>query len=117
MFTTTVIVTVVLAALLMLSATMKAGHSDAVVRFYERVGVPEDKLNYLALVLLAGAAGLLLGLFWPPIGIAAAVGVICYFAGAIAFHLRARDLKGLPNPVLLLAMGVAALVLRLTTMA
>ena len=38
--------------------------------------VPEDKLWLLATAEIAGAAGLVVGLFWWPIGIAAAVGVI-----------------------------------------
>lgn len=113
MFVATVIVASVLAAALTASAAMKLSHSPKVVEFYGSVGVPEDKLNYLAALLLAGAGGLVAGLFWPPIGVAAAACLILYFAGAIGFHLRARDLKGLPNPSLLLLAAIAALVLRL----
>ena len=56
------------------------------MRSYAMVGVPEDKLNSLAVILLAGAAGLFAGLFWEPIGVAAAVGVVCYFVLAVAAH-------------------------------
>jgi hypothetical protein len=51
------------------------------------------------------------GLFWWPIGIAAAVGVILYFLGAIIAHLRVRDMTFAPAFVVLLV-AVAALVLR-----
>ena len=54
------------------------------------------------------------GLFWWPIGIAAAIGVILYFLGAIIFHLRVHDKQLAPATVLLLA-GVTALVLRAAT--
>lgn len=111
-----IVVSVLLAALLALSAARKLTHQPQVVRSYERVGVPEDKLNYLALILLAGAAGLILGLFWPPIGVAAAVGLVCYFLLAIGSHIRARDTKNLPTPLTYAALAVATLVLGLATL-
>jgi hypothetical protein len=79
MFIATVVVSVVLAAMLTMSAALKFSHRDQVVQTYRAVGVPENKINYLAVILLAGAAGLIVGLFWAPIGIAAAIGLILYF--------------------------------------
>jgi hypothetical protein len=80
------------------------------------VGVPDDKLDYLAIILLAGAAGLILGLLWAPIGVAAAIALIAYFIVAIAFHIRADDLEHLPTPVAMALIAIAALVLRLATL-
>jgi hypothetical protein len=58
----------------------------------------------------AGALGLVIGICVPLIGIAAAVGLVLFFVGAIVTHLRARDYSfGLAVVFLLLA--VAALVL------
>ena len=110
----TVAVSVVLAALLTLAAVRKLSHQEHVVRSYARVGVPEDKLDRLAIVLLAGAAGLVLGLLWAPIGVAAAIGVVCYFIGAVAFHIRAGDVKNMPTPIVYLATAAVALALHLT---
>lgn len=115
MFVATAIVSVLLAALLAFAAIRKLSHREPIVQTYLRVGVPEDRLNLLAIILLAGAAGLLLGLLWTPIGIAAAVGVICYFIVAIAFHIRAGDAKNLPTPITYAVLAVAALALRLAT--
>jgi hypothetical protein len=112
----TAIVSVLLAALMVYSAARKLSHRERFIQGYLRVGVPEDKLNYLAVILLAGAAGLILGLFWAPIGVAAAIGVILYFSTAIAFHVRADDAKNLPTPLTLLVLGVAALALQLATL-
>ena len=64
-----------LAAHLVFTAARKLSHRGDVVASCERVGVPENRLNALAVVLLAGAAGLIAGLWWPPIGVAAAVGL------------------------------------------
>ncbi|HEU0025090.1 MAG TPA: DoxX family protein, partial [Thermoleophilaceae bacterium] len=79
MFAAAAVVSALLAALLAYSAIRKLSHRPAVVRTYTRVGVPEDRLDHLAVILLAGAAGLLVGLLWTPIGLAASAGVVCYF--------------------------------------
>jgi hypothetical protein len=112
----TALVSLVLAALMAYSAARKLSHREKFIQGYLRVGVPEDKLNYLALVLLAGAAGLILGLFWAPIGIAAAIGTILYFSLAVGSHIRADDAENLPTPLTLLVLGVAALALQLVTL-
>nr|WP_169310430.1 DoxX family protein [Rhodococcus oryzae] len=55
MFVATVIVSVLLAALLGFAAIRKLSHRDPVVREYAELGVPENRLNLLAGLLLAGA--------------------------------------------------------------
>jgi DoxX-like family len=110
------IVSLLLAALLTFSAVRKLSHRPAVVATYARVGVPEDKLDILAYILLAGAAGLALGLVWAPVGIAAAAGVVTYFVLAIASHIRADDIASLPTPLTVELLAIAALTLRLATL-
>lgn len=116
MFAATVIVSLLLAAALAYAAIRKLSHRPEVVETYVRVGVPEDKLDYLALILLAGAAGLILGLLWAPIGVAAAIGLVLYFLAAIGFHIRANDIANLPTPALIELTATAALILRLGTL-
>lgn len=108
-----VAVSSVLAALLVFTAVLKLGHREAVVASYRRVGVPENWLNALAVVLLVGAAGLIVGLWWPPAGVAAAIGLVCYFLLAVAAHIRAKDARNLLTPLVYLALATAALVLHL----
>lgn len=115
MFAAVASVSAVLAALLVFAAVRKLTHADAVVAEYAQLGVTEDKLNPLAACLLAGAAGLIAGVFWAPVGIAAAIGVLCYFIGAIVVHLRARDTAHLPVPGALALLAAAALVLHLAS--
>jgi DoxX-like family len=75
------------------------------------VGVPESWITPLALLKLAGAAGLLLGLAGVPlVGPAAAVGLTLFFVGAIATHLRARNYE-LAFPVGFLVLAVSSLAL------
>ncbi|WP_328436487.1 DoxX family protein [Streptomyces sp. NBC_00444] len=76
------------------------------------VGVPQSWLPWLGALKAAGAAGLLLGLLGVPgIGIAAATGLVLFFVGAVAAHVRARVFATIVFPGGFLALAVAALVL------
>lgn len=115
MFVAAVIVSILLAAAVAFAAARKLSHAPGVVASYARAGVPESRLNQLAAVLFAGTAGLLVGLWWAPLGVGAAVGLLCYFLVAVAFHIRAGDLANLPTPVALAAVAAVATVLRVAT--
>ncbi|MFC7740434.1 DoxX family protein [Nocardiopsis composta] len=69
----------------------------------------------LAALEFAGAAGLLIGLLYRPLGIAAGIGLVLYFIGAVAAHVRAKDLQGAPGPAVLLAASAATVVFGLAT--
>jgi DoxX-like protein len=58
--------------------------------------IPRSWVPVLGLLLAAGTVGLLVGLAVPPVGIAAAAGLVVYFTGALIAHLRvgSRDLVG-----------------------
>ncbi|GAA3767868.1 hypothetical protein GCM10022225_62930 [Plantactinospora mayteni] len=114
MFVATAVLSALLAAVLLLSARGKLVRDPAQLKVLSRVGFPEERIALLAVAEIAGAAGLVLGLFWWPVGVAAAIGVIAYFVGAVGSHLRVRDFQIVP-PAVLLLVGVAALALRLGT--
>ncbi|WP_067531418.1 DoxX family protein [Nocardia crassostreae] len=76
-------------------------------------GVPASWWNWLGLAKAAGALGLVVGFFVPAIGIAAAIGLILYFSGALITILRARSFKTLPFPVLYMGPAIATLALQL----
>lgn len=109
----TIAVSSLLALALAFSAVRKLSHQPDVVAIYTRVGVPEERLNFLAAVLLAAVVGLVAGLFWAPIAIATAIGLIVYFAVAIAAHVRHHDTANAPTPVAIELMAIAVLVLQL----
>jgi DoxX-like family len=111
MFAATVVLSALLALLMSYAAVRKLSHRPEVVATYTRVGVPEERLDLLAATLLAGAAGLLLGLVWAPLGVAAGAAIVLYFLVAIAAHIRSGDLEHLPTPIVmeLLAIGATAL--------
>jgi hypothetical protein len=75
-----------------------------------RVGVPRSWLPMLGTLKVAGALGLLLGILGVPyIGVAAAVGLVLFFLGAVGAHLRAREHHHVRTTVGYLLLAVAAL--------
>ncbi|WP_409468200.1 DoxX family protein [Streptomyces sp. HC307] len=48
--------------------------------------------------------------WWGALGIAAAVGLTLYFAGAVAAHLRVGDYKGTPPAAVLTLIAIALIV-------
>jgi DoxX-like family len=115
MFTAYIVVTLLAAAANIFSATLDFIRYKQILTNMARVGVSESWITTLGAVKAAGALGLLIGIRVPLIGIAAAVGLVLFFVGAIVTHLRARDyLFGLAVVFLLLA--VAALVVRVASL-
>ncbi|MEV0247542.1 DoxX family protein [Nocardia sp. NPDC050712] len=116
MFIATVVVSILLAAFVCMSGIFKITRKPQIVESMTAAGVPESWLNPLAAVLLAGGAGLVVGLWWAPLGVAAAVGLVLYFIAACGFHIKDKDWKNLPVPLVVLLLAAAALTLRLLSM-
>lgn len=102
------VLALLLAAILVGSAVGKLTRAAPVVENLTRAGVPLGMYPSLAAVEVVGAVGLVAGLWWTPIAIAAGVGVALYFTGALVFHERARDTQvGPPLSLLVIAVGAA----------
>jgi uncharacterized membrane protein YphA (DoxX/SURF4 family) len=115
-FIALVVLAVLLAAICLNSAAMKLRENEQVLSsIHGTVGVPLRQLPVLAGLEIAGAAGILIGLWLEPLGIAAAIGLVLYFVGAVIGHLRVGDTKGATMPALPLVLSIAVLVLRLVT--
>ncbi|WP_020117038.1 DoxX family protein [Streptomyces canus] len=71
-----------------------AAHLGMSVRLYRAVGALE----------VAGVAGLLMGLTWMPLGMAAATGLALLMAGAAVVHLRHGDPPVRAVPAVVLAL-------------
>ena len=90
------VVVVLMSLLAAASGVAKLRRDPHVVHvIHEVVRVPMKWFLWLAVCEFAGAGGLLIGIAWPPVGLAAAVGLILYFLGAIIAHIRVGDLKGI----------------------
>jgi uncharacterized membrane protein YphA (DoxX/SURF4 family) len=115
-FIALVITTALLALIAVNSAVMKLRKNEQVLTTINgTVGVPMTVLPLLAGLEIAGAVGIVAGLWLEPLGIAAAAGLTAYFVGAVIGHLRVHDTKGVAMPLAPLALSVAVLVLRIVT--
>ncbi|ANR93608.1 DoxX family protein [Mycobacterium avium] len=73
------------------------------------VHVPAAALPYLATLKLAGAVGLTLGLVaLPRLGVAAGIGLVLFFIGAVGAHVRARVFHNIAFPGAFLLLALAA---------
>jgi DoxX-like protein len=109
-------VTIAYSVALTLSAIVYLARIKRVVATMTRLDLSESWPPVLGALKAAGALGLLVGLAVPAIGIAAAIGLVLYFVGAIVTHVRARAFRtdeGFPLAIAFLVVAVAALVLRL----
>lgn len=74
-------------------------------------GIPWSRYRLIGAAELAAAAGVVAGLWWHPIGVAAAAGMAALLIGALISHRRARDSGKNTMPALVtLAITVAYLV-------
>ncbi len=89
--TATVVVTLLLAVLFTFSSSIKLLGVPKSLAIRDHLGVSPIQWRIIGALELAGVAGVLAGLLWPPIGIAAAIGLALLSIGAVAFHLRASD--------------------------
>lgn len=107
MNTAYLVITVVFAAMAAFSGLGKIRRDPKIVHvIHEVVGVPLKFFSLLAACELTGALGLVLGIWWPSMGVAAAIGLVVYFVAAIVFHLRVGDVKGMGPAAFMLVLAV-----------
>ncbi|WP_144126758.1 DoxX family protein [Catellatospora sichuanensis] len=105
-------VTAMAAAANLFSAGCDFARFERVAVAMDQAGVPQSWMTALGTLKAAGALGLLAGIALPALGIAAATGLVLFFLGAIAAHVRGRY-HDFGLPVAFLALAAAALVLRI----
>jgi uncharacterized membrane protein YphA (DoxX/SURF4 family) len=79
-------------------------------------GIPWPRYRLIGVAELAAAAGILIGLWWHPLGVAAAAGMAALLLGALITHRRAADSgKEMAPALLALAITIAYLAIALTS--
>ncbi len=114
MFVATVIVSCVIALAAFGSGLAKLAKQPKLVENLTKLNVPLSWLPLLAAAEIAGAIGVVIGLKVAPLGIAAGIGLVAYFVGAVAAHLKASD-KEIAPPLVFALIAVAAVALRIVT--
>lgn len=115
MFTAYVVVASLAAAANAGMAAADLSRSEWVIANMGNVGVPRPWLVPLAILKLAGAFGLLIGIAVPLLGVAAAAGLTLFFVGAIITHIRA-GVGGFSFPGTYLVLAVGSLALGLASL-
>ncbi|MFI5801724.1 DoxX family protein [Streptomyces sp. NPDC051561] len=111
MFTAYVVVTIL--TIIANGAVAATDYSRApwVLANSAEVHVPDSWLFPLATLKAAGAAGLLIGLLGlRPVGAAAAIGLVLFFAGAVITHVHHRVFHNIAFPLTYFALAVGSLV-------
>ncbi|MGH1564606.1 DoxX family protein [Mumia sp. DW29H23] len=111
MSTVAIVIVVLASAWIGFSAYGVLARRAFVVDNLRQYRVPERWWVRLGLLKALGALGLLVGLVVPAVGVAAAVGLVLYFVGAILTVCRARAYTHLPFPILYLVPAAIAGVL------
>ncbi|EMD22036.1 DoxX family protein [Amycolatopsis azurea] len=111
MTTAYVIVTVFGAFMAAFSAASIFFRAKWVVQPLADYGVPRTWWTPLGVAKAAGALGLIAGLWVPALGVAAGIGLVLYFAGAVITVLRAHWASHVAFPLMYMAPVAASLVL------
>ncbi|MFE3542812.1 DoxX family protein [Nocardia sp. NPDC059177] len=115
MFIAYVVLAILLSIVLVVSGRAKLVEDEEITSTMTRLGVPLTWLPALAVLEFAGALGLLAGIVYRTFGIAAGIGVVLYFVGAVLSHVRAKDIAGSPVPLVLTLAAAAPVVLGVIT--
>ncbi|MEW2514542.1 DoxX family protein [Streptomyces sp. NPDC046870] len=114
MYITAVVLSVLLALLSLTAGAPKARLKGDVPNGLVAKGLATGLVRFIGLAETAAAVGLVVGIWWQPLGIAAAVGMAVLFLGAITYHVKWGDYGdsasrgGAMAPVLFLVVAVAA---------
>ncbi|RSN65317.1 hypothetical protein DMH01_02695 [Amycolatopsis sp. WAC 04182] len=111
MTTAYVIVTAVGALMAAFSAASIFFRAKWVVQPLADYGVPRGWWTPLGVAKAAGALGLIAGLWVPVLGVAAGIGLVLYFTGAVITVLRAHWPSHVAFPLMYMAPVAASLVL------
>ncbi len=92
-------------------------HYAPIIPPMQRAGVPLSWLTFpIGTLKTVGAVGLIVGLWLPPIGLAAAAGLTVFFVCAVYTHVLANDISGqFAFAGFLLALNAATFALTLVT--
>jgi hypothetical protein len=106
------VVTAVLAILLSLAYAMAGGNklagSKMAVEQSQHLGISLERYKIIGALEILAVVGLLVGLAFWPLGVAASAGLILLMIGALTFHLRLGDKPAQFAPAIVLGLLAAA---------
>jgi uncharacterized membrane protein YphA (DoxX/SURF4 family) len=113
-----VTISLLMAALCLLPAAGKLTGQPKMRQSAAHFGIPWPRYRLIGVAELAATAGILIGLWWHPLGLAAAAGMALLLLGALITHRRAGDsAKEMAPALLALAVTIAYLAITLISWA
>lgn len=109
MYIVYVVITILAALMNGYAAGMNFVGAQSVKVVADQVQVSQKWMVPFGVLLASGALGLLIGFTLPPLGTAAAIGLLAYFVCALSAHIRVHDRK-VGGAVTFLLLAAAALV-------
>ena len=107
-------VSLLLAAACLVSASAKLLGHPKMQKSAAHFGIPWRRYRLIGVAELAAGAGVLIGLWWHPLGLAAAAGMAVLLIGAIVTHRKASDgVKEMAPAVVALLLSLAYLAIAL----
>src|SRR5689334_24910360 len=109
-----VTISLLLAAACLLPAAAKLAGHPKMQQSAAHFGISWPRYRLIGVAELAAAAGIVIGLWWHPLGVAAAAGMAVLLVGAIITHRKAADsVKDMVPAVVGLVLTLAYLALAL----
>jgi hypothetical protein len=110
-----VAISLLLAAACLFPAAAKLASHPKMRHAAAHFGIPWSRYRLIGVAELAAAAGILIGLWWHPLGLAAAAGMALLLIGAIITHRKAADsVKEIAPALLALLLTLAYLAIAFT---
>lgn len=91
MFIPILAMSVILSVVMLAAAVPKLLGQKEMVDRMTALGVSAGLTRVVAILEIAGVAGLVIGLYWWPLGALAAAGLALLMVGATVYHVRAKD--------------------------
>jgi uncharacterized membrane protein YphA (DoxX/SURF4 family) len=111
-----VTISLLLAAACLLPAAAKLAGHPKMQQSAAHFGIPWSRYRLIGVAELAAAAGILTGLWWHPLGVAAAAGMALLLLGAVITHRKAADsAKEMAAALVALLLTLAYLAVALTS--
>jgi uncharacterized membrane protein YphA (DoxX/SURF4 family) len=112
----TIVVSALLAPAFLVSGGLKVAGAKQSLQIRDQLHIAAGLWVLIGALELVGATGLLVGLWVPAIGIAAAVGIGLLMAGANGAHLRTSDARNVGPAALLLVLAVTVVILQIRSL-
>ncbi|GGF17575.1 DoxX family protein [Williamsia phyllosphaerae] len=118
MFITAVILSIILALVSAAAGAPKALLKGPASEQLTGRNLSPNLVRFIGAAEVAGAVGLIIGIFWHPLGILAGIGLAIVFIGAVVFHAKFGDYsnaetRGASLPAAVLAIVSIAVVITL----